>query len=182
MFTTILLASLQTASAADTPDAPDAPPPRPTYMATRASVAVPSGGLGQVPTAGVAMGVELENGHTFGLRAIYMVNPPANPISGNQRDVEQAWGPVLDYQFHLNPGRNVNFYPCLSLGFVYAAEDGKENIVLPILEAGFGARAVRELDSGDRLFISPEMGVVPGAKAPYTSITVGMIFDPKKGG
>ncbi len=170
-------AAAQTTAAAKDLDEPEE---WPIYVSTRGSVAVPAGGLGQVPTGGIGLGVELDNGHTFGMRAIYINNPPPNPISNN-RDITQAWGPVLDYQFHIDNTRNMNFYPTLSLGFVYSAEEGKENVILPIFEAGFGARITRETASGDRLFISPELGVVPGALAPYTSLTVGMIFGPDKG-
>lgn len=165
-------------SAESTADSLDQPDEWPIYVSTRASVAVPAGGLGQVPTAGLGIGVELDNGHTFGMRAIFISNPPPNPISNN-RDVNQAWGPVLDYQFHIDNTRSMSFYPSLSLGFVYSAAEGQENVILPIFEAGFGARLVRETSSGDRLFIQPELGVVPGALAPYSALTVGMIFGPK---
>ena len=151
----------------------------PIYVSARGSLAVPARGLGQIPAGGLGVGVELNNGHTFGMRAIYMDSPPPNPIS-NSREVEWAWGPVLDYQFHLDNDRRLNFYPSLSLGFVYSAADGETNVILPIFEAGFGARLIRETSKGDRLFIEPELGVVPGALAPYTSLTVGMIFGAKE--
>jgi hypothetical protein len=149
---------------------------RPIYVLARGSVAVPANAQGQIPAGGLGMGVELDNGHTFGFRAIYLDNPPPNPFVDDQREVRAAWGPVLDYQFHLSDDRNLNFYPALSLGFVYAAERGEENVILPIFEAGFGARLVRETKTGDRFFIEPEIGVVPGAMAPYASLSVGSIF------
>ena len=160
-------------------DTVDQPDEWPIYVAVRGSLAVPAGGLGDIPAGGIGIGVELDNGHTFGMRAIYMANPPPNPIS-NSRQIKQAWGPVLDYQFHLDNTRRLNFYPSLALGFVYSAEDGEENVILPIFEAGFGARLTKKTSGGDRLFIQPELGVVPGALAPYTSITIGMIFDAKE--
>jgi hypothetical protein len=150
----------------------------PIYVSARGSLAVPSGGLGQSPAGGLGVGVELDNGHTFGMRAIFMSNPPPNPIS-NSRDIKNAWGPVLDYQFHIDNTRRLNFYPTLALGFVYSAEEGEENVILPIFEAGFGARLTKKTSNGDRLFIQPELGVVPGALAPYTSVTVGMLFGAK---
>ncbi len=151
---------------------------RPIYVSARGAIAVPATGLGQIAVGGVGVGVELDNGHTFGMRAIYMDSPPPNPISNN-REVDWAWGPVLDYQFHLENERRLNFYPALALGFVYSAEKDKENVILPIFEFGFGARMVKKTSNGDRLFIQPELGFVPGAVAPYTSITVGMMFGSK---
>lgn len=151
---------------------------RPLYVSARGALAVPATGLGQIAVGGVGVGVELDNGHTFGMRAIYMDSPPPNPISNN-REVDWAWGPVLDYQFHLDNDRRLNFYPCLALGFVYSAEKEKENVILPIFEFGFGARMVKKTSNGDRLFIQPELGFVPGAVAPYTSLTVGMMFGSK---
>ena len=154
----------------------DEPDEWPIYVSARGALAVPAGGKGQIPAGGLGVGVELDNGHTFGMRAIYMDSPPPNPISAINREVAWAWGPILDYQFHMDNDRRLNFYPSLSLGFVYSAEDGERNVILPIFEAGFGARLVRKTSNGDRLFIQPELGVVPGALAPYTSLSVGMIF------
>lgn len=167
------------ASVPDLDSGMDAPAERPIYVSARGALAVPANGLGQIAVGGVGVGVELDNGHTFGMRAIYMDSPPPNPIS-NSREVDWAWGPVLDYQFHLANDRRLNFYPALALGFVYSAEKDKENVILPIFEFGFGARMVKKTSNGDRLFIQPELGFVPGAVAPYTSITVGMLFGAKE--
>ncbi|MFT5583000.1 MAG: hypothetical protein ACI9VR_000577 [Cognaticolwellia sp.] len=157
----------------------DAPEEWPIYVSARGALAVPANGLGQIKVGGLGVGVELDNGHTFGMRAIYMDSPPKNPISNN-REVAWAWGPVLDYQFHLDNDRRLNFYPSMALGFVYSAEKDMENVILPIFEVGFGARLVKKTSNGDRLFIQPELGVVPGALAPYTSLTVGMMFGAKE--
>ena len=50
-------------------------------------------------------------------------------------------------------------------------------MILPIIEGGVGIRLLSRKLGGSktRAFIAPEIGVVPGAKAPYTAVSVGLL-------
>ena len=50
-----------------------------------------------------------------------------------------------------------------------------DNVILPILEGGFGIRLSRMTNDGSLVFVSPELGFVPGAVAPYTAVSIGVI-------
>ena len=153
----------------------------PVYFAARAAMAVPANANGDVLTAGPALGVELDEMNTLGIRVIYMKDPPDNPLASDTPAVPWAWGPVIDWQHHFQPNSAFNFYTNVSVGYVYGVpetgSDGQEenNVILPILEGGVGVRLSKMTAKGNRIFLSPELGFVPGAVAPYASMTVGII-------
>ena len=78
--------------------------------------------------------------------------------------------------------RGFSFFTQVSLGYVYGTPESEteKNVVLPILEGGFGARISRKTRSGGLLYLSPELGFVPGAMAPYSSISVGYVLPGSK--
>lgn len=50
------------------------------------------------------------------------------------------------------------------------------NVVLPIVEGGVGIRVLsRKFDSGSRVFLTTEIGFIPGDTAPYTAISFGVL-------
>jgi hypothetical protein len=147
------------------------------YVGTRGSIAVPANGNGDAITGGLAVGTMLNENNSLGLRTIYMDNPPSNPFTEDSAEIPYAWGPVVDWTYHFYPDRTLNFYTSTSIGYVYGVPTDKKsnNIILPIVEGGLGMRFSKNLRNGNRLYISPELGFVPGATAPYTAISIGMI-------
>jgi len=149
----------------------------PVYWATKAAVAVPANASEDVMTIGPAMGIFMDKNNAMGMRIIYMDSPPENPLAEYTPKVSMAWGPVVDWQYLFQPNSGFSFYTQASVGFVYGEPDNanENNVVLPIIEGGFGARLSRRTSKGGRFFFSPELGFVPGAVAPYMSASFGYI-------
>lgn len=154
----------------------------PMYVSTRAGIAIPFQGRGDLPSAGVGMGLVLPDGSTLGLRAVYLHDVPPGTRAGDPPP-DWAWGPMIDYQMHFMPEQSRGIYANLSAGFVYGTPEGRDNVVVPLAELGVGLRMSRELQSGHRLFISPEVGLIPTffdpdgsliqLEAPYAAVSVG---------
>jgi hypothetical protein len=179
--TAVLLLSIVSSANAETPPEPLNLETPPVYFSVRGAVAVPANANGDVKTAGFALGVELDEMNTMGLRVIYMDDPPDNPLATSTPHLPWAWGPVLDWQHHFQPNSAFNFYTNVSLGYVYGVPNTEtsgveeDNVILPIIEGGVGVRLSKQTDKGSRLFVSPELGFVPGAVAPYASVSLGVI-------
>ena len=56
-------------------------------------------------------------------------------------------------------------------------QEKARNVILPIVEGGLGIRLLSRPVSGGtlRAFCAPEIGVVPGAEAPYAALSVGLL-------
>ena len=153
----------------------------PIYFAARAALAVPANANGDVLTAGPSLGVQLDEMNTLGIRVIYMKDPPDNPLASDTPSVPWAWGPVIDWQHHFQPNSAFNFYTNVSLGYVYgvpesgSSDSEENNVILPILEGGVGVRLSKMTSNGNRIFMSPELGFVPGAVAPYAALSIGVL-------
>ena len=174
----VLLATSSLATAAPPAATQELETP-PIYFAARTAVAVPANANGDVVTVGPSLGIALDERNTMGLRVIYMDDPPANPLATSTPEIPWAWGPVVDWHHHFQPHSTFSFYTSVSLGYVYGVpeEDSEaadeDNVILPILEGGLGVRLSKQTANGNRLFLSPELGFVPGAVAPYAAISVG---------
>jgi hypothetical protein len=150
----------------------------PMYITSRSAVAVPANASDDVVSHGGGVGVYLDEKNSMGLRVIYMADPPSNPLATHTPDVPSAWGPVIDWQYYFQPQRNFSFFTQSSLGYVYGVptSENEKNVILPILEFGFGARLSRTTSNGSRIYLSPELGFVPGAVAPYSAVSLGVIL------
>ena len=150
----------------------------PIYVQGRSSLAVPARSNGDIVVAGAGMGVIVDETQQVGMRFIYMHRPPANPLAQDTPAVPWAWGPVLDWQVTFQPGSRASLYLAASLGFVYGVPEDTtaDNVILPILEGGVGLRLSHKLRSGNKLFVAPELGFVPGAVAPYAALNFGMVL------
>lgn len=179
-----------TAAATELTPAPDAASPVrvdadawsdvPIYIQTRGSLAVPSAAHGDVAVAGVALGilVDEDGRNALGLRFSYMDDPPESPFARDTPPLPSAWGPVVDWTFVSQPQRRASFYFSGSVGYVYGtpADDTYDNVILPIVEGGVGLRFSRRAADGTIWFVSPELGLVPGALAPLTALNLGVIL------
>ena len=149
----------------------------PIYVVGRAAAAVPANANGDVLTGGFGLGVETNESNSLGLRIIYMHDPPDNPLAAETPEIPAAWGPVVDWQYFFQPWSTVSFYTNVSFGYVYGVpKDGvSDNVILPIIEGGLGIRLTKQNADGGRIFVSPELGFVPGAVAPYFAVTFGTV-------
>ena len=64
----------------------------PIYFLTRGSVAVPARGRGQVFNSGVGLGMALgeHDAHLLGMRVIWIPDPPRNPLTGDDPEVNNG--------------------------------------------------------------------------------------------
>ncbi len=156
----------------------------PIYIQGRSSLAVPANGNGDIVAAGGGMGILVSDTQQVGLRFIYMHQPPSNPLSLDTPDVPWAWGPVLDWQATLQPDNRASLYFAASLGYVYGVptDPTADNVILPILEGGIGLRLTKQTRAGNKVFVSPELGFVPGAVAPYTALSFGVVLPGRSNG
>lgn len=155
----------------------------PITMSARVSNAVPAAGHGSVTSAGVGVGVMPSDRNALGLRVIAINNPPDNPFAVDTPEVPWAWGPVLDWQHYFQPHDRASVYTSFSLGYVYGTPHDEEanNVILPILEGGIGLRFAWATANNGAFAVSPELGVVPGALAPYAALNFSFIV-PDRGG
>jgi len=154
----------------------------PMYISGRSAVAVPANANKDVVSHGGGVGVFLNDKNSMGLRVIYMADPPDNPLATSTPEIPNAWGPVVDWQYYFQPDRNFSFFTQSSIGYVYGvpSNENEKNVILPILEFGFGARLSRKTSNGGRIYLSPELGFVPGAMAPYSAVSLGVVLPAKK--
>lgn len=191
----MLLAILIPTALAQSPPEPSAPPPasevtspqppeeRPFYVLTRGAFAVPFGAKGDIPAASIGLGLDIGDGQTLGLRAVYMHDIPTGSLAGDDPP-PYAWGPVIDYNMGFEQSQSRGAYLHLSAGFVYGTPEGGTNMVVPVGEVGMGLEFRKRV--GEReLFIAPELGMVPSLfnedgplvrlEAPYAAVNVGVM-------
>jgi hypothetical protein len=173
----------------------------PIYILGRASLAVPVDADHDILAIGAGFGIvknpDFSNpktrndwSHQLGMRFIWVPKPPKNPLSDFQANVDWAWGPVVDWMAIASPRKRVSFYTNVSVGFIYGTPSQTKNkgfeenygvkpknLVLPIIEGGVGLRILtKKLNSNHmRAFLSTEVGLVPGAMAPYAALSVGLL-------
>ena len=150
----------------------------PIYFQARGAIAVPARTNGDVPSAGVSVGIQSTDEHAFGMRFIYMADPPDNPLGRKVPNLNYALGPVVDWTYLVDPNQRASLFTTVSAGYVYSVPKNEKynNVILPILEGGLGLRFSRKTEDGRILYAAPEIGFVPGAVAPLCAINIGMVF------
>ncbi len=171
------------ASESPTPAPATAPVQDPMYVLTRGAFAVPFNGSGDIPAASIGLGLDIGDGQSIGLRAVYMHDVPPGTRAGDNPP-PWAWGPMVDFNMRLQPERSRSTFIHLAAGFVYGTPEGEPNIVVPIGELGMGLSFDRRVDENRTLFIAPELGLIPSflnadgalinVEAPYAAVSVGM--------
>jgi hypothetical protein len=144
------------------------------FVGARGGVAVPPGGDGMAQTVGMELGVAAEQGVGFGLHLIGMRNPPAVEAL-NIPKTSYALGAAADIRFYFQTVEPLTLYPTLSFGFVGGAgqRDGK-NVVLPLINPGFGARM-----KFDKVYIAFEFGAA-SFYIPFVNFCIGWEPERKK--
>ena len=163
----------------------------PMYFLSRYSLVVPDNATEMVSTASVGFGVFSENQrHAYGIRFSWLPNPPKNPLASDDASyirMNNAFGPLFDWRFFINPHSKMTFYTVASAGFVFGSPNQASkdlarkddslakptNQVLPVFEFGLGVVFSKKLGAENEFFLNPEFGLVPGLSAPYISISAG---------
>lgn len=161
------------------------------YFLSRYSLVVPDNATEMVTTASVGFGVFSENQrHAYGIRFSWLPNPPENPLADENASyirMNNAFGPLFDWRFFINPNSRMTFYTVASAGFVFGSPNQQSkdlakkddslaeatNQVLPVFECGLGVVFSKKLGAENEFFLNPEFGLVPGLSAPYISISAG---------
>ena len=171
----------------------------PLYGFVKMSNAIPTDSTEDIVAMSVGIGIthlpkaEDGVGSNIALRLVWIPDAPANPLVNDAPEIGSAWGPIFDWQVMMSPRRRVSVFTNVSFGFIYGQpqentddkaggtrfsdSEGGTNQVVPILEGGLGLRVLSsKLGSSKlRLFVSPELGYVPGIDAPYGAITIGLL-------
>lgn len=143
------------------------------FIGARGSLGVPPGALGFAPSLAIELGVAPPTGFGFGLRALYMSNPPGVPFLGIAPS-EYGFGALADFRYYFETVDPLILYPTISAGFLAGQTRGSmQNVAIPLFNLGVGVK----LKFGN-LFTSFEFGV-SGFTIPFLAINVGYESDSK---
>jgi hypothetical protein len=143
------------------------------FVGARTGVAIPPNSTGVAPMLGLELGVSAQKGLGFGLHLLGMGNPPEVPAFGIPK-AKWGLGALADVRMYFQSIEPLKLYATLSAGFL--AGPGAEgtpqagrNVVLPLLNPGFGAR-VRLTDT---VYTAFEFGLA-GFQIPFIALSFGM--------
>jgi hypothetical protein len=122
-------------------------------------------------TAGLEIGVSADRGVGFGLHLIGMNNPPVVANLGIP-ETEWAFGAAADVRAYFQTVEPLSLYPTFSLGFLAGVDETGHNIVMPMLNPGFGARL-----KFDNVYVAFEIGAA-SFYIPFVALSVG--FEPER--
>jgi hypothetical protein len=144
------------------------------FIGARGGVAFPPGAVGLAPNATIELGVAPPQGFGFGVRAMWMNNPPGVPFLG-LKPAEYGFGALADFRYYIETIDPLIIYPTIAVGFLAGPERGTmQNAVLPLLNIGVGAKV-----KFGNLYASFEFGV-SGFTIPYVGIAIGYEGDSKR--
>lgn len=145
------------------------------FVGARSGIGVPPSGEGLAPTAGLEVGVAADSGLGLGLHFLTAFNPPDAPTLGI-RKAQWAMGAAADVRWYFQTVKPLTLYPTVSVGFLAGpAMDGR-NVVLPMLNPGFGAR-VRL----GQIYTAFEFGLM-SFQVPFVALAFGFEPDRKQEG
>ena len=160
--------------------------PLPLYLSYRATLVIPQNATSDALAMGLGFGLADETGNFFGLRAIWVPNPPRDFLSSRFNQIKSAWGPVLEWHNLFSVNGRLSFYSNVAGGFIYGTPQESQtdesanmtelekNRLLPIIELGFGLRLTSRRVGEYRVFIAPELGYIFTGQSPYASINIGV--------
>jgi hypothetical protein len=142
------------------------------FAGVRSGVAIPPGSRGVAPTLGFELGVSAPKGLGFGLHFIGMGNPPGVPALRIPK-AEWGLGALADLRMYFQSIEPLTLYATLSAGFlagpgVMDSDVAGQNVVLPLVNPGFGAR-VKLTDS---VYTAFEFGLA-GFHIPFVAVSFG---------
>ena len=150
------------------------------------AIIVPAESHGSVVSGQVGLGVELDTYKTLAIRVAIALDPIEAP-SGP--DADRAWAAIVEYRKQMGVGYQIDPFFAVAGGFVMGDrdEEGVSNLVLPYGQIGMGLRLrLTDKRSRNQLFVSPQLGLIPGALydrgplsvvAPYSGIDIGFLLE-----
>jgi hypothetical protein len=141
------------------------------FVGGRGSLAVPHGGHGPAYTGGLELGVAADSGVGFGLHLVGINNPPAVP-SMNIPEMGWAFGAAADIRAYFQTVEPLTLYPTFSVGFLAGTDAEGTNVVMPMLNPGFGARMRFE-----NVYVAFEIGAA-NFFIPFVALSLG--FEPER--
>ncbi len=141
------------------------------FVGARGGLGVPPSGDGLAPTTGVEVGVSADSGLGLGLHFVTTFNPPDAPTLGI-RKAAWAMGAAADLRWYFQTVKPLTLYPTVSVGFLAGPGADGRNVVLPMLNPGFGAR-VRL----GNVYTAFEFGLM-SFQVPFVALAVG--FEPDR--
>ena len=165
--------------------------PLPLYLSSRATLVIPQNASSDALAMGVGFGLADETGNFFGLRAIWIPDPPRDFLSSRSKEIKSAWGPVLEWHNLFSINGRLSFFSNVAGGFIYGTPQTnpsdqtqksetreestlEKNLLLPIIELGFGLRLTSRRVGDYRVFIAPELGYIFTGQSPYASLSIGV--------
>lgn len=137
------------------------------FVGMRGGIGVPPGGSGVAPTLGFELGVSAPKGFGFGLHILGMANPPA--VSAlNIPKADWGMGAMADLRMYFQTVEPLTLYATLAGGFLAGPGVDKQNVVLPLINPGFGAR----VKFSDQMYVAFEFGAA-GFFIPFVNMSVG---------
>jgi hypothetical protein len=137
------------------------------FIGGRTGVGVPPGGSGVAPTLGFEIGVSAPHGFGFGLHLIGMSNPPA-VAALNIEKASWGVGAMADLRMYFQTVEPLTLYATLAGGFLAGPGQSGQNVVLPLINPGFGAR----VKFNDQMYVAFEFGAA-GFFIPFVNLSVG---------
>lgn len=137
------------------------------FAGVRTGVGVPPGGTGVAPTLGFEIGVSAPKGFGFGLHLLGMANPPS-VAALNIPKATWGMGAMADLRMYFQTVEPLTLYATLAGGFLAGPGESGQNVVLPLINPGFGAR----VKFTDQMYVAFEFGAA-GFYIPFVNLSVG---------
>ena len=110
------------------------------FFGVRGGIAVPPGAVGLAPNLGIELGVAVPNGFGFGIRAMWMNNPPGVPFLGLS-PAAYGFGALADFRYYIETIEPLTIYPTISVGFLAGPDKVSQvNAVMPLFNPGLGVK------------------------------------------
>lgn len=110
------------------------------FVGVRGGIAVPPGAIGLAPNIAIELGVAVPNGFGFGIRAMWMNNPPGVPFLGLS-PAAYGFGALADFRYYIETIEPLTIYPTISVGFLAGPERiSQMNSVMPLFNPGLGVK------------------------------------------
>jgi hypothetical protein len=110
------------------------------FLGVRGGIAVPPGAVGLAPNIALELGVAVPHGFGFGIRAMWMNNPPGVPFLGLGPSAF-GFGALADFRYYIETVDPLIIYPTISVGFLAGPEKiSQMNAVMPLFNPGLGVK------------------------------------------
>ena len=110
------------------------------FLGVRGGLAVPPGAVGLAPNMALELGVAVPSGFGFGIRAMWMNNPPGVPFLG-LGPASYGFGALADFRYYIETIEPLTIYPTISVGFLAGPEKlTQQNAVMPLFNPGLGVK------------------------------------------